>query len=382
MLTVEQVHNLVQQKIAVMSDRAWELYDREGVDFSEPSKDFCEFTRLHAMDELLQYRSDELTAQQLEEFYATALQIGGYEEMPFLPFDFSFLDTPVYRQATGGLQPHTHPVYEITGITEFVTDLINDLVKSEAVWQEQENTTDAVGALPKNSRLFGLTAFQILKKMLFSYQLPEFLSFTQSKPQIYEVGQQLTGTVNFSWDIINPQNVMNDPNSGSITASETGVFSPTGPFNLFGTTGKALSVVSPYTKNTVGLLSVFLNGKNSNGGDIPGAVLSYEWIARIYSINSLKSSLTAGEVGDGNSFLTGTRFNTLTVVGSGYKFFWLPNIIEQTGIKFIDPVNGNISIDMEPPVAMTVTNPQGLALPGRLYRTTNKLGSSLTAKIE
>ena len=229
------------------------------------------------------------------------------------------------------------------------------------------------------------TLEEFLNKLMNKYTVPSFTSFSQNKPTSYDLGEVINGVMTLSWSIDLPANVLNDSASGNLTISEASPFVSNPPFNLFGTSGDTRTFSGDYTKTTPGTLIITLNGlASSSTVDVPVPMnrpsVYLTWYSRIWFGNDTDPTVTASEVKAFNSAKTNGRQISFTIYGAGFKYVFIPNNIDQTGIKFMDSVT-RLEVSMEPPVPLTVNNPVDLALAGQLYRTKFNLGAEISIYI-
>lgn len=220
LLTVNIVQNIVQQKIALFSDKAYELYARQGEDFRENEKDLCEFTRLHAIDELLRYHSDSLPYRLLEEFYATAKQSGGYAELPFLTFDFDFLNVPAYAPADSSgsnkasatwddirFKPTSFPssVNQVAGLLPQLSGITNRLTLLESNTQGDTYTNLTPTNVPVGNVPVGTTFDDVAPgdvfNLLFYATLPAQITAFSASNASREFTAAATDSTTISWTV-------------------------------------------------------------------------------------------------------------------------------------------------------------------------------------
>jgi hypothetical protein len=223
---------------------------------------------------------------------------------------------------------------------------------------------------------------EFIKKLMIKYQPPSFNSFNQNKGASFRLGQIINGTITFSWGITNDSSVKDSSNSGSLTISEPSPFTANLPFNLFlNKTGRDYLFTTDYTKLIPGSLTFTINGIASNDASMNVLSTSLTWYSEIWYGNSTLTTIDETVVETFSSSLTNSRLISFTINGSGYKYIFIPDNINQVGIKFLDP-NSGFEIAMIEPTVLTVNNAKGVALVGKLYRTKNSLGGSLTFNIK
>lgn len=326
--------------------------------------------------ELLTYIIDEIdrssSQDEIDKLVYFALDYYNLHEIPYAPF--SIMPTTVIGSSgSGGVSswddlldkpstfppsPHTHFDEDVNvslvGITEF---------------------------LDRFSTSFTGTLEEFLEKLMIKYQNPAFTAFTQSLGTTFEIGQTIPNAtvMNLIYTITNGANVKNVGDSGSFTLSEISPFVSNTPFNLAANlSGRTLTFASTYTKTSPGTFTITINGVNSNSISMNALSTSLTWYSRIWYGNDVDPTVTALEVQAFNSFLTNTRNSNLTIAGSGYKYIFIPDNIDQTGITF---TMGAFPFAMNAPTNLTVVNPQGLSVAGKLYRSVNTLGGSVVIRV-
>lgn len=344
----------------------------------------CLLDKIILLSDIIDAINDSSSQDEIDVLVFFALDYYNLYSVPYSPF--SIMPTTVLDSGSGGsggvvswfdiidkpdtFTPsyHTHPdediVVSLTGITEVVGGF--------------------------NLSSFSGTLEELLEIIFITYQAPSFTSFAQEQSTSYALGQcigQVPGfpatpnlLMNFSWSISNT-NVSISATGGSITVSEANPFVSNLPFNLSSTltgTGRTLSGTYTKTTNTSPTLTFFLNGLNSQEDAMNQMSTSLTWYSEIWYGNNTSGTLVESDVQAFNSTLTNTRQLSFTIVGSGYKYIFIPDNINQTGITFM---SGQFAMDMLAPINLTVTNDFGVDLAGKLYRSRYSLSGDVPVVI-
>jgi hypothetical protein len=347
---IAQFYNKAEGRLADYGDSLLAVYDRQGI---EGLTDTCLTAEIVTLSEILE--AVNLNEAEAESLISYALSVYELDRLPSSPF----------REIT----------YTITGGNAAPKGLIYD----EDVLVSIEGITERYGELPAGNYIGNLE--RLLNLMLKRYKAPAINSFRHNKATVLEVGQSISETVVFNWNVTDAGNVADAADSGSLTTSIPNVITPAGPFNLKDTFSRTVNLVTPFIKTTVGTLYFYLNGKDTRGNVIPQVSSSIHWNTRIMAGNATTATVTKEQIEAFTPIPASARQVTGTIIGAGYKYIFIPDLLDQNGIGFKDPVNGNVDIDMLAGQGMAIVNPYGLDLPGRLYRTKNSLGSDLTFNI-
>lgn len=238
------------------------------------------------------------------------------------------------------------------------------------VWTKDDTIPTTIGGIASGTvgqTLDGLTAIQILEKLLYPYQTLSFSSFSVGLPisETVEVGTisaALAYTSN--WGFNNYSNLT--ANSISITGLTTLASS------LSGTTS---SVTHPvYSFDAPTNLTFTIRANQTSGGDAT-RTQTYSWRKKIWYGKSNSLSLT--QYSDFSSFSSIFTHN-LTSISSANYFFPTTTGDDQY-LYIIIPADSSYSTftdagfesPFEPPVNIRITNSQNVQLDYKYYRSFN-----------
>jgi len=332
--------------------------------------------------ELLTFILDEIDRtvdqEQIDKLVYFALDYFNLHEIPYSPFSIM----PMTIIGTGGSGGSIAWEDILDKPETFVPSPHNH--NDEDILIDISGITETIGGITPGS--FTGTLEEFLELMLIKFQAPKFSNFKQNSNglaqtnTVFEIGQTVnSASLTLSWNLSN-LNVKDASNSGSVSVSELDPFTDNQPFNLkVFSTGKVLHFGTMYTKTIPGTLQLTLNGIDSQNIAMMAPQCNLEWKSKIWYGNHVNPTLTVPQIEGFSSVLTSTKNGvTVTILGAGYKYVFIPNNIDQTGIQFMD---GQFTVDMEAPVAATIFNTFGVELEGMLYRTTNFLNGNLTILI-
>ena len=238
------------------------------------------------------------------------------------------------------------------------------------VWTKDDTIPTTIGGIASGTvgqTLDGLTAIQILEKLLYPYQTLSFSSFSVGLPisETVEVGTisaALAYTSN--WGFNNGSNLT--ANSISITGLTTLASS------LSGTTS---SVTHPvYSFDVPTNLTFTIRANQTSGGDAT-RTQTYSWRKKIWYGKSNSPSLT--QYSDFSSFSSIFTHN-LTSISSANYFFPTTTGDDQY-LYIIIPADSSYSTftdagfesPFEPPVNIRITNSKNVQLDYKYYRSFN-----------
>ena len=238
------------------------------------------------------------------------------------------------------------------------------------VWTKDDTIPTTIGGIASGTvgqTLDGLTAIQILEKLLYPYQTLSFSSFSVGLPisQTVEVGTisaALAYTSN--WGFNNGSNLT--ANSISISGLTTLASS---------LSGTSSSVTHPvYSFDAPTNLTFTIRANQTSGGDAT-RTQTYSWRKKIWYGKSNSSSLT--QYSDFSSFSSIFTHN-LTSISSANYFFPTTTGDDQY-LYIIIPADSSYSTftdagfesPFEPPVNIRITNSQNVQLDYKYYRSFN-----------
>lgn len=245
------------------------------------------------------------------------------------------------------------------------------------VWSKDDAIPTTIGGIASGTvgqTLDGLTAIQILEKLLYPYQTLSFSSFSVGLPisQTVEVGTtSAAGPYTSAWGFNNGSNLT--ANSISISGLTTLASS------LSGTTSPVTHPVYSYSAPTN--LTFTISANQTTGGPAT-RTQTYSWRKKIWYGKSNSTALT--QYSDFSSFSSIFTQN-LTSVSSANYFFptttgddqYLYIIIPADSL-YSTFTDAGFESPFQSPVTITITNSLGVQLSYKYYRSSNAQIGSVT----
>jgi hypothetical protein len=211
--------------------------------------------------------------------------------------------------------------------------------------------------------------------LLYPYQSPAFTAFNRTGlSSVYEVGQDISiGSQTFSWSNSNDSNIQS--NSIYIEQLSPATVTLASNLNPDGSTGLTLTTTTNRTTN--GSLSLYrITGTDTQLSNF-STTISATWRTRWYYGRSTNTSITGAEMtGLTNNALVSSVTNDFVTfaAGSGYLYLCVPDTIGQPS-DLRDSVAGCFGTNI-PYVTLsdiTITNPYGISITYKQYRTVNQI---------
>lgn len=247
--------------------------------------------------------------------------------------------------------------------------ILADLTYTNATPMPEE-----VGGYPAGTTFNAQTIQQMFDGLLYPYQHPAFTAFARTNlAATYEVGASIPiGSQTFTWTTSNPTNIVAD--TVEITqnfAPETVVYGPDENTGV-----EAITLIDTITSNSpASILLYTIEAENTQGNTI-SATISSSWRFRTFHGTSVSTSLNeAGIEGLLSNPLSANFTGTKSFAAGGYKYICYPASFG-TATTFTDAAT-NLTVPMEAPYLVSVTNPFGVTTDYRVHRSTNILGGSI-----
>jgi len=253
-------------------------------------------------------------------------------------------------------------------------------------------TTVTVGGLPAGSAIAGLPISDILEDILVAYLSPAFSSFSIGQSSPIEVGATISGFKNFSFGF---------SNSGNVNADSLSIEDVTGSSTL----GSGLPITSPQSLD-IGSISYTTptthswrgTAVNSQSDSFQSALASVSWLFRIFYGTSANATLTEAQIEAlSNSPLASSENATYSFGTGGYKYWaWPDSFGSPTASTGFKDTATNLAVAMASAVddaaysntengwsyaLVSVTNPNGVTVNYRVYRTKFVLGGAINVEV-
>jgi len=238
------------------------------------------------------------------------------------------------------------------------------------VWTKDDTIPTTIGGIASGTvgqTLDGLTAIQILEKLLYPYQILSFSGFSVGLTisQTVEVGTiSAAGPYTSTWGFNNGSNLTE--NSISITGL-TSLASL-----LSGTTS---SVTHPVYSFDAPTNLTFTISANQTTGGAATRTQTYSWRKKIWYGKSNSSALT--QYSDFSSFSSIFTHNLTSISSANYFFPTTAGddqylyIIIPADSSYSSFTDAGFESPFEPPVTITITNSLGVQLDYKYYRSFN-----------
>lgn len=253
-------------------------------------------------------------------------------------------------------------------------------------------TTITVGGLPSGSNISGLPISDILEDILVPYVAPAFSSFSIGQSSPVEVGTTISGFKNFSFGF---------SQLGNVNANSLSVLDVTTPSTL----GTGLALTSPQSLD-IGSIAYSSptthswrgTAVNTQSNTFQSALTSVSWLFRIFYGTSANLTLTESQIEAlTNSPLASTENATYSFAGGGYKYWaWPDSFGSPTASTGFKDTATNLAVAMASAVddaaysnvengwsyaLVSVTNPNGVTVNYRVYRTKFVLGGAINVEV-
>ena len=280
-------------------------------------------------------------------------------------------------------------------VTEWaIKKYIMQLLYSGLTYTNAEETPETIGGIEEGSTFTDVTLQNMWTDLLYPYQEPVFLSFSNTYQSNYlEVGEILpAGNVTFNWTIDNVENSNDDISIEDTTSGETLAT------NILAGTPSAITLNVGYTIKKINATS---NVWTISGTDTDTPSNTYErttsrtWRWKFYWGGTGLTSLTSSDVVNlpsGETSATAIRNIEYEAINPPeFKYYCIP-----VGYSIKNVVVGVVDVDMADSAPYTsgpdgedrdiyydlvsVTNQYGIAKDYKVFRTMYELGGKITVK--
>jgi hypothetical protein len=255
-----------------------------------------------------------------------------------------------------------------------VTNINFEEILADITYTNTTPMPEQVGGYPTGTTFNAQTIQQMFDGLLYPYQFPAFTAFSRGGLQtVYEVGDSTSiGPLNFSWATSNNANIA--PNTVQIVqlfAPQTTLYGPAANTGL-----QAVNITVATSSNSPATIALYQISATNTQGNGFSSTISAAWRFRIFHGTSAATSLNeAGIEGLASSSLSAGFAGTRAFAAGDYKYICYPASFG-TATSFTDQSTG-LSIPMEAPATVSVTNLFGVTANYRVHRTTNILGGSI-----
>ena len=238
------------------------------------------------------------------------------------------------------------------------------------VWSKNDAIPTTIGGIASGTvgqTLDGLTAIQILEKLLYPYQTLSFSSFSVGLPisQTVEVGTtSAAGPYTSTWGF---------NNSSNLTANSISISGLTSLASSL--SGATSSVTHPVYSYSVPTNLTFTISANQTTGGAATRTQTYSWRKKIWYGKSNSPSLT--QYSDFSSFSSIFTHNLTSISSANYSFPTTTGddqylyIIIPADSSYSTFTDAGFESPFEPPVTITITNSLGVQLSYKYYRSFN-----------
>ena len=248
--------------------------------------------------------------------------------------------------------------------------------ENPVVWSKDDVIPTTIGGIASGTvgqTLDGLSAIEILEKLLYPYQTLSFSSFTTGLPisQTVEVGTtSAAGAYTSTWALNNSSNLT--ANSISISGSRDSSGLTPLVSSLSGTSSSVTHPVYSYSAPTNLIFTISAN--QTTGGAVT-KTQTYSWRKKIWYGKSNSTALT--QYSDFSSFSSIFTHNLTSISSANYSFPTTTGddqylyIIIPADSSYSTFTDAGFESPFEPPVTITITNSLGVQLSYKYYRSFN-----------
>lgn len=268
------------------------------------------------------------------------------------------------------------PNISISASGNFITISAESLSGGSAYYVNPLPTTTQVGGISVGTTFpssAGKTIQQVLDMMLYPYQNPTFNSFSiQGQTNPLEVGDSILANRTFLWGTTN---------SANISANSISIYDQTNSNTLISgglsNDGSESTIYSSILKTSQDSHIFRIEALNTNGV-LFSSTYTVNWRWRVYFGNSILSGpLAESDIESlSSSQLSNTFVGNYNFSPGGYKYICYPTSFG-TATTFKDS-DTNLSVAMDAPYTVSITNSFGQTTSYRVHRTFNVLGSAIT----
>ena len=266
-----------------------------------------------------------------------------------------------------------------TELTEKVANLEKGIKDGSIVVGKSADSTfpkntivlTTLGGLEKGTDISGLSALDVLNKILLPYQNPVFTSFSTNITTTHDLGCSTDSTLTLTWNTSNQNNI----GEGQIYCTLNGEKINKIPLPKSGTMKFSIMPIASKTQTSKTIRITLTNTK----GGTASKDITLNWVNRYYYGTSTKEGLDA----NGILALTMKQGNSLpgslTFAAGGYKFIAFPATWGE--YRTIKDASNGLNVAMTKLANVTITNANSVKQEYILYRTINSIGGSLTMNI-
>ena len=250
--------------------------------------------------------------------------------------------------------------------------------ENPVVWSKDDVIPTTIGGIASGTvgqTLDGLSAIEILEKLLYPYQTLSFSSFTTGLPisQTVEVGTpsaSVEGPHTSTWALNNSSNLT--ANSISISRSQNSSGLTPLVSSLSGTSSSVTHPVYSYSAPTNLIFTISAN--QTTGGAVT-KTQTYSWRKKIWYGKSNSTALT--QYSDFSSFSSIFTHNLTSISSANYSFPTTTGddqylyIIIPADSSYSTFTDAGFESPFEPPVTITITNSKNVQLDYKYYRSFN-----------
>lgn len=252
------------------------------------------------------------------------------------------------------------------------------------VWSKDDAIPTTIGGIASGTvgqTLDGLTAIQILEKLLYPYQTLSFSGFSVNLPIFQTVNTVEVGTTSAAGPYTSTWGFNNGSNLTANSISITGLTSLASSLS-----GNNSPVTHPvYSYNTPTNLTFTISANQTTGGAAT-RTQTYSWRKKIwYGKSNLTALPTSATYSDFSSFSSIFTQNLTSVSSANYSFAATPSddqyayIIIPADSSYSKIIDNDTSFPFAylSPVNITIVNSLGVSLPYKYYRSSTAHTSAL-----
>lgn len=248
---------------------------------------------------------------------------------------------------------------------------IDKLNKGDVLFTDPRQVPTTIGGINRGRTFDKVPLTEVTRDLLYPYQDPNIASFSTTKTSL-TIGETLTTPITVSWNITNTENIK----QGTINLKLDNNKLNTDSLG-FSATNKTFDI-TPITLNSLGSKQLVLSLRNTNDKEITKTI-TITWYNTIIYGTIDKTEITSDDVQSLIKLNANSIGRKYTFPANGYKWFLVPNIWAAT--SFVDS-DTKFEVPMQEENNLTITNQFGVEQTYKVYRSVNRLGSTININIK
>lgn len=270
-------------------------------------------------------------------------------------------------------------VESLDGLKDLTVEKIQELIDASAfTYTNEKQLPITLGGLKAGMTFNKMPLKELLDKLLYPYQAPEFTTLTIPKVS-YKLGEPFTSPVRITWDTNNQDNIAENSIYFTLVTAE-GVTSVRLNNTGKGPSGNDTFTFDPIAKQEPTTITLRAIGQNTQG-EMFNKEITIRWSRTVYYGNYDSETLDDRQAMTLSSIETDSvTGNRLSFDANGYKWLLIP-ASWSSPTKYFD-ITTQFEVPMEQKDNITINNAFGVAQEYKTFRSVNRLGGSINILIQ